>query len=287
MAGWNDLPHEIRIQILQQFCTDLIVDFALVEKQGRNYISPGAPIPINQLQAPQYLTSFASAIRTCHYFHDLLTHVIKVDGTAPAEILQEIQRRIIRTIWLEVNVRGGKHDRRTLDFEEIYAVAGCFWRNKKFFDSRNYELIGKLVIYCLNPRSRALLVPHLEAWLHALAQESYLAGEVIVTEDSGQDGFPKPEFRLYLGDRAILGYDFICAIVAEIQLLNGHGIIAKESHKDEWWLFLPSGGYCEYDGLTLWSGEWTLVNYRRRLMYDGNDGKPSHSWKDLWDVFRL
>src|SRR5438046_2134394 len=92
----------------------------------------------NELCAPPYLTSFASAVRTCKYFHQAIDEEIKVDGKSPHETLHDIQFRVIRKIALQE--RAGILAWQGLDFEEIYAVAGCFWRNSILMGSGHMEL---------------------------------------------------------------------------------------------------------------------------------------------------
>jgi hypothetical protein len=60
-----------------------------------------------------------------------------------------------------------------------------------------------------------------------------------------------------------------------------------EELDESWWLFMPTAGYCEYNGLKLWPREWTLINYEKRRMYGGPDAKSFYTWKDAWNVSKL
>src|SRR6202035_3028211 len=101
MATWHDLPNEIRNKILAHFSTDLVDDFGAVLSERRSRIISTAPVPLDQAHAPGYLTSFASAMRTCRYFHAALTAVIKINGISPAQLLLEAQLRFIRDTWFD------------------------------------------------------------------------------------------------------------------------------------------------------------------------------------------
>src|SRR5271167_4775169 len=94
MASWHDLPNEIRNEILRLFCLSLSYDFLRVistllsylrrsESRNDQFIWPS--------NGPSYLTSFASAKQTCHYFHNAIQNEIKINGKSPSEALQDLQ----------------------------------------------------------------------------------------------------------------------------------------------------------------------------------------------------
>ena len=245
MAIWHDLPNEIRNKILFHFSTDLVNDFSVVLSEHRSHILPTTnPVTLDQVHAPSYLTSFASAMRTCRYSHAALTTAIKIDGSSPGELLHELQLRFIRDTWFDL--RGSFW--QDIDFEAAYGAAGCFWRNTKFFESNttHWEILAKVTVHRFNPRSRVVLLPHLEEWVQARANDSILVGQRI-TNGIEDDNDEWPKIQLVCGNTVVRGYDFVFTSVSDLQVQEWHGqkwfLENEEGKKEDGWVVVPTIGW--------------------------------------------
>lgn len=227
-------------------------------------------------------------MQTCRYFHAALTTAIKIDGISPGDLLLEAQLRFIRDTWFDL--RGSFW--QDIDFEAVYGAAGCFWRNPKFFESNttHWEILAKVTVHLLNPRSRVVLLPHLEEWVQSRANNSILVGQRITNGKDGNDEWPK--IQLLCGNTVVRGYDFVFTSVSVVRVQGWHGpewFLDNDEGKQEdgWWLFLPSAGYFEYDDLALWPRQWTLVNFTKRRMYGGPNHTAIYTWTDPWHVSKV
>lgn len=264
-------------------------------------------ILIEKLHAPVYLTTFASAIRTCHYFHDALSTQIKLDGKFVGDILHDLQYRVIRSICLGLHAR--KFEEQSLDFESIFSVAGCFWRNSEVCDRISYtrnislgenDLLGQLLIDCLNPRSRLILLPHLKGWFQQHTRRCS-GGEVIhsrhIYPEFGPNGTlvnPSHNISVTTGRNAVLGHYCLFTSIAKLNLEEEDGHLEefqqdlKRSGTNGWLLLMPeNSGFHQYESYVHVARRWTLVNYKLRRMYNGPEMVGYFMWNNVWDVQKL
>ena len=244
------------------------------------------------LRAPQYLTSFASAMQTCQYFHNVIKFEVKFDGKSTSAILEDLQ---LRCIYEALNhIRNGERSREVLALQEVYSIAGCFWRNAIFGETKSMELLGKFVLNYLTLSARSALVPDLESLVVKHTVPSRLSGRpVTLTIDDNEFEQNIGEIILENGKSAVLGYDFVITTIAGVLTVE-HVVRAgrllediRNSSSEEWYLFHSSPGYYEYDDV-IHPTEWVLVNYKQRKMYDCPDaGLRYYFWKDAWDISKI
>ena len=105
---------------------------------------------------PECLSSLASALRTCHYFHDVITRIIKVDGESVVKALQGLQ--FDKLIEIDEALYGLTKPHVGLYFNTV----GYFWRNPKL--AKDSYFIAILTLWN-DPKSSLMLIPHLEDWV--------------------------------------------------------------------------------------------------------------------------
>jgi hypothetical protein len=312
MASWPDLPNEIRELILRFFMLFFLQDLPEVYNGFDKLEYIGDTNTLKWPNAPQSLTSFASVVRTCKSFHTIIMDM-KLNGKLVVERLHLMQwDRIVasedyfrhRLFGLEV----------VAELEEIFAVAGCFWRNRKFMSVEKIGFFWGFFAAWLSRRSQLMLVPHCEEWLRCrkvdyspwsnrtltlslTAKNNCLCPFCIHDddhEDGGADGDVNGRIILKAGKFAITGEDFLFGTIAGV--VNKEPIKGVEqvraiedirnSKPDEWW-FLPTPGFGE--NMRLRYGEtagsrWYLVNYDQRKFYQGPDGNTCYCWDDVWTI---
>jgi hypothetical protein len=291
MASWHDLPNEIRDEILRLFCLDLCYDFRRVistllpylrrpESRNDQFIWPS--------NGPSYLTSFASAIQTCHYFRNAIQNEIKVDGKSPGEALQDLQFDSIRKSLDFSRIRALAWG--NVELEHVYAFAGCFWRNAKLAKSSYQRLLGKFLLHSLSPESRLSVIPHLEGWVLENATSSCVSNKNVTLELERDDHFENDGgIVLVRGNLAVLEVDFVILSIDRVvieQTIEGAEPVVddiRNSTPGSWWLFHSSVGSYNYHNPVAFT-KWVLVNYEQRKLYKGTS---CWCWESVWDLSKL
>jgi len=170
MATWHDFPREIQHTILSIYCEDLVRDFRdsleldpwgqrphQLAKELKTLASP---------EPPQSLVFFASALKTCRNFYNILSNEIQIeDHSSPGGVLQRLQydgmSKLARTLYSRSTWYGGLLD-ESCYVQFIYRKVGCSWKNPMVFDKEN--LFGEFLM-SIPQLSRLILIPHRESWL--------------------------------------------------------------------------------------------------------------------------
>ena len=153
MAQWRDLPRDIRLQILREFCLSISFDFIHYHSKFKT----DRPYGIVWDECyPRPLAQYLNALLTCREFHDIITKDIKLfNGQSMAFILQRIQyQKLIR--YSEKLFESGTADYREITLAQ--AMFGCFWKNPficemyTIFDDMfgGLDKTGRLVLVCLS-----------------------------------------------------------------------------------------------------------------------------------------
>src|SRR5208282_4723972 len=155
MTTWNSLPTEIRNLVLHLFCLNVVEEYKdlYIDLNDGEY---NAPAELKWPKPPECLSSLASALRTCRYFHDVITRIIKVDGESVVKTLQELQ--FYKLIGIQTALYGFPKPH----VGQYFNTVGYFWRNPKLAEDAYFIAILKLWD---DPKSSLMLIPHLEDWV--------------------------------------------------------------------------------------------------------------------------
>jgi hypothetical protein len=161
MVGWYDLPLEVVDAILSSLANAIVKEY---QAQGYSFILD-EPQPTRKV--PQPLRNFSKVSKTCRYFHDALTHRIKVNGQTCSAALQGIAHENLVGL-SNTTRRILKDDGEGDDVQELgsledrfISVAGRFWHNPKVIRDPSLGNLFLLLPY----KSVAALIPKLGAWV--------------------------------------------------------------------------------------------------------------------------
>ena len=182
MATWNDLPNEIRHQILTFYCVDIVNTYEYPPFSKVPHVVKTPRFCNNWANPPKILKSFASAVRTCRSFYDTIIHVVKVDGVSPFDKLQSVQKRNIEVLlqWPQL-----------WEIEIYTRLVGIFWRNPLVLSDA--ELMARIILN-LPYESWPLLLPHLGDWVSAnscagrICEISFLRLDCVANRGGGING---------------------------------------------------------------------------------------------------
>jgi len=281
MTTWRNLPLEIRRLILKQFCVEVLDDFNAIAADPFEWMDFSWPEDkLVWPDSPQPLKWFSSAIKTSRDFHTIIQEE-RFDGRSPGDTLKSIQVGMIDKI---IEEQFDNEASQILDIIWLYQIAGCFWKNEEFM---NAEKLSRVLAW-INPKSRLMLIPHLENWLLKNAQ-------------------PK---NPSLPDYSRIGIDGDCDSCSEIKLMGGSFVIStgmliivslngtvagihdeklasdskpplvqdiESADPDSWWLFPADDMEGAVDENT-----WTLVNYRQKRIYAGPESSGGYRWENIW-----
>ena len=155
MATWNSLPTEIRNLILHYFCLNVIEEYDDLHIDWNNE-EYNAPAKLKWPKPPECLSSLASVLHTCHYFHDAITRIIKIDDESVVKILQELQ------FYKLIEVQSDLYGFPNPHIGQYFNTVGYFWRNPRH--AKKVYFIGSLRLWD-DPKSSLMLIPHLEDWV--------------------------------------------------------------------------------------------------------------------------
>jgi hypothetical protein len=133
---WNDLPYELREQILYAFCEAILDDYSDLESRLEEMTLEEAALEHPELSAnPGPLSSFKSALLVRRDMYGIMTCDVGFDGKSTQELLKKMQRELVDPF---INVLVEKGNMR---FWVLRTVIGHFWKN---FDPDDSE-IGSLI----------------------------------------------------------------------------------------------------------------------------------------------
>jgi hypothetical protein len=196
MATWYELPREVQHSILSIYCRDLVTDFSdSLELDPWGYQPHHLAKELKTLawpEPPTPLVFFASALKTCRNFYNILSEEISIeDDSSPGRVLQRLQYDGMNELARNLHSRSGRHV-SLLDescyVHFIYRTVGCFWKNPMVFDTENRFCDFLMTIPQL---SRLILIPHLQPWL--LYETGQEEEEDSIISDSGDDGEDRDE----------------------------------------------------------------------------------------------
>jgi len=118
-------------------------------------------------EPPRSLLFFASALKTCRTFNNILSNEVQIENSSPGRVLQRLQYHGMNELAQTLHLRSGWH-RSLLDescyIHFIYRKVGSFWKNPMIFDQENCFGIGEFLMG-IPQLSRLILIPHLQPWL--------------------------------------------------------------------------------------------------------------------------
>jgi hypothetical protein len=302
MTNWNDLPHEIHIQILREYCKSLVFDYSRYHAK----FHPDAPFArVLRHTYPPPLINYLNALLTCRDFHHCITNEIKLlHDRSPRLTLQDVQyKMLLRYSGMISNEGAG-------DYREIalaQAMLGCFWKNPficgeySIFDDLflGFEETGRLLLVCLlegvldmckKPVTSSDYIrvkqKAVDGSFHELifTQGSYLAnGDCFCFESvSGwkkvKEHTSQQEYRDNGGDKI--------GLLPHVPQPGEKLPYISASERDTWWLGKNIGGDDAWN-------EWYLVNYKEKKVFVGPEGQPAewplhidlkelHIWQPNW-----
>jgi hypothetical protein len=283
MVTWNSLPIEIRNLVLYNFCLNVVEEYNNVQIDVNDISELKWPKP------PKCLSSLASALHTCRYFHNVITRIIKVDGESVVETLQELQ--FYKLMEIQNALCGCQEAPVGLFFNTV----GYFWRNPKL--AKNGYFIGTLTLWN-DPKSSLMLIPHLEDWvtyntsrasghrrqIHLTLSEMEGSADLVLLTDSE-------------GQSTVAGCDSleICPIIKLYGVRDRNTSKAAPPHHFErlpivqdiinssahsWWLFRRTE--YQWDG-SLVNKWWCLVNYKTKQMHMRPQHTSRVAFEDVWN----
>jgi hypothetical protein len=302
MPQWRDLPREIRLQIVREFCLSISFDF--VRYQSKFKTDMPYQIVWNECY-PRPLVQYLNALLTCREFYDIITKDIKLfNGQSTAFTLQTIQYKKL------IKYSDKLFDSGTADYREItlaQAMFGCFWKNRficdvyPIFDDMfgGLDKTGRLVLVCL---SGGVLEK-------CKSDYSFSRGEYIRVQKKNDDGsfcglvFSKGSYYMD-GDcmtfQTVLSYEFAkfrdhdrkevhrfydTDDSNDIEISQNVDQSGRElpdlsaADPDTWWLGLAIGGSDHWK-------EWYLVNYKEEKIVVGPRGRVAE-WPYDFDLESL
>ena len=290
MTTWDSLPAELRNLVLEFFCLTVVEEYEdlHIEWNDGEY---NALAELKWPKPPECLSSLASALRTCRYFHDIITRIIKVDGESVVKTLHELQfNKLIAT---DVALYGFPKPHVGLYFNTV----GRFWRNPKLAEDNNF--IGILKLWN-DPKSSLMLIPHLEDWvkkyhtssassdhqqIHLALSDAEGGAELVLLSDT--DGRP-----IVSGCDALK----ICPIAEFYEVRDRNNPkaahhrfkrlpIVQDINSDthSWWLFRRSKFQWDGSEVNKW---WCLVNYKTKQMHMRPQYTSSVTFDDVWNPSR-
>jgi hypothetical protein len=122
MAGWEDLPLELKDMIIQIFGTEIIETFSAVRLWDGEKYALG--------EYPSVLLDYCHAIRTCRYIHHALSERLRFDGESCKKRLQRLRRlqHGHHKHELSVGPRVVKNE------SPFYSLIGGYWHNPIILD---------------------------------------------------------------------------------------------------------------------------------------------------------
>ena len=288
MATWNCLPTEIRNHILYLFCLNVIEEykefhFDLDDEEDNASTELVWPKP------PECLSSFASALGTCHFFHDVITRIIKVDGEHVVESLHELQ--FDKLLRIENALYGCPKPHLDLYFNTV----GYFWRNPKL--SKEPHVIASLKLWD-DGKSPLMLIPHLEDWVkHNTPSKSKHRRKIRLTL-SDMEGNAELVILTDSDGRFITaGCDTleICPITKFHKIHGGKSPKLSPRHRfkllpivqditnsstNSWWLFRRIKHQWDGSMICKW---WCLVNYETKQMHMRPQYTSRITFEDVWN----
>lgn len=289
MTTWNSLPTEIRNIVLYLFCLNVVEEYENLDIDWNDVDGEDdAPVQLKWPKPPECLSSLASALRTCRYFHDVITRIIKVDDESVVDTLQGLQ--FCKLMGIQSALYGFPMPYVGLYFNSV----GYFWRNPKLAKDAYY--IGILRLWD-NPKSSLMLIPHLEDWvkyntsstssrrqkIHLTLSDMEGNAELVLLSDS--------EGRVIHGGCDTLK---ICPISKFYQVHDGNNSRAAHrrfkrlpivqdiinSRHHSWWLFSRSSYQWDGSVVNKW---WCLVNYETKQMHMRPEYTSRVTFEDVWN----
>jgi hypothetical protein len=299
MATWNLLPTEIRNLVLYFFCLNIVEEYRdlHIHLNDEEY---NASAELKWPKPPECLSSLASALRTCHYFHNVIKQTIKIDGEFVVDILQGLQfHKLMET---EKALHGFLEHHIGLYFSTV----GYVWRNPLFL--RSGFVVESLKLWD-DPKFSLMLIPHLEHWVKqrcvsspsnrrqqirlTLSDMEGNAGLVLSTDleglfiTVGHDALeicPVAEFREIQIDvnnpKAAHHHNFEHLPIVE-------DIIDSSTHS--WWLFRRYSYQWDMNVVNKW---WCLINYETKKMHMRPQYTSRVNFGNVWNpcgwkIFRI
>jgi hypothetical protein len=296
MASWNSLPNEIRNHILYFFCLNVIEEYKEFHfdfnDEDDDEEEDNASTEIVWPKPPECLSSFASALGTCRFFHDVITQIIKVDGEHVVEILQELQ--FDKLVRIQIALHGCPKPHLDLYFSTV----GYFWRNPKL--SKDPDIIGSFKLWD-DAKSPLMLIPHLEDWLkHNTPSKSKQSQKIQLTL-SEMEGNAELVLLTDSDSRfTSAGCDTleICPITKFHKILGGKSPKIAPRHRlkllpivqdvtnsstDSWWLFRRIKHQWDGSMICKW---WCLVNYETKQMHMRPQYASRITFENAWNPSR-
>jgi hypothetical protein len=135
-VGWNDLPYEIREQILYAFCEAVLDDYSDLENRLEEMTLEEAALEHPELSAtPGPLSSFKSALLVSRDMYGIIMYDVKFEGKSAQEVLKKMQREMVLPFIDLLEERGSTR------LWVLRTVIGHFWKN---FEPEESE-IGRLI----------------------------------------------------------------------------------------------------------------------------------------------
>src|SRR5271154_402985 len=93
MARWHDLPLEVRLQILREYCNSLVFEYL---KYQTKFTTKRSFALVTDHPYPQPLVNYLNALLTCREFHDSITKTITMANDQSMPIcLQDTQYELV------------------------------------------------------------------------------------------------------------------------------------------------------------------------------------------------
>ena len=118
MAGWDDLPLELKDIVLQIFGTEIIQTFSAVRWDKETF----------RKEYPSALLDYCHAVRTCRYVHRALSERLRFDGERCNKRLQRLQHLHLKRELSTFELRVLKNE------SPFYSLIGRYWYNPIILD---------------------------------------------------------------------------------------------------------------------------------------------------------
>src|SRR5436190_14763718 len=123
MPQWQDLPYEIHVNILREFCKSICLDFLMYQSKFKT----DTPYKFVWDDCyPRPLVQYVDALLACREFYDIITNKIKlVNEQSTALTIQTIQYKKVHKYSDQI-FEHGPGDYREITLAQ--AMFGCFWK---------------------------------------------------------------------------------------------------------------------------------------------------------------
>lgn len=300
MPHWNDLPNEVRVMILREFCASILSEYS---QFGSRFDDIGESIDmLLSVREEQPLKHFYNALLTCRDFNELIMTKVKVSGNQPpSSALQNIQYANLMEYLYEKN-NGWLHKDKVW-YYEIYrasAVLGSVW-NSPLIDGTapvNDLLqatgpVGEVVLICLlgnflekckeiHSGTRTVEVQKINRYGNKSSKLAFTVSDYSVGGQGYYHGFysfysvsrfrfmdsPSPDSQV----QGAKGEDLMKSkeLTAELEPVELLPPDISTAEPGTWWLAKRREG----------RKDWCLVNYKEKKLHIGPIGVGA-KWPDI------